>query len=159
MRSVVWLAALLLLGLSAPARADFGAGLAAYDAGDYQAALAAWQPLAEAGDNEARLALASLHLQGLGVPRDEDRAFALTRQAAREGHALAQLNLGEMHEQGRGTVRNLARAWAWYSLSAEQGRDWAGRQARRLWRGFSEAEQREARSALQTAKSGFLSTR
>ncbi len=52
------LAALLLAATAPAARADFAEGLAAFDAGDYRGALEAWQPLAEAGDAEAQIALA-----------------------------------------------------------------------------------------------------
>ena len=51
-------AALLLAAAAPAARADFAEGLAAFDAGDYRGALEAWQPLAEAGDAEAQIALA-----------------------------------------------------------------------------------------------------
>ena len=41
---------LVLAAGAMPARADFAAGMAAYDRGDYQTAYKEWLPLAKAGD-------------------------------------------------------------------------------------------------------------
>jgi len=65
-----------------PAQADFGAGLAAYDAGDYATAREAWQPLAENGDPDALVALASLHVEGVEMRQDYILAVKLFRRAA-----------------------------------------------------------------------------
>lgn len=108
-----------------PARADFGAGLAAYDAGDYAAAHEAWQPLAENGDPDALVALASLHVEGVGMRQDYILAAKLFRRAADQGHMVAQLNLGDYYAQGRGVPRNLVSAWVWLSLAARQGSTWS----------------------------------
>ncbi len=64
--------AVLLLGTllsTPPAEAYFRAGVEAVERGDYAAALAAWLPLAEAGDGEAQLNVGLLYEQGLGVAR------------------------------------------------------------------------------------------
>lgn len=107
------------------AAAEFAAGLAAYDAGDYQAAIAEWRPLAEAGDRDAQVALAGLYQDGLGVARNSGQAIAWYRQAAEAGHPVAQLNLGDLYARGAGVPANLVEAYVWLSLAARQGRDWA----------------------------------
>lgn len=111
--------------IAGPALADFDDGLAAYDAGDYEAARTHWAGPAEAGDATAQTAMAGLYLSGYGVPRDDRAAAAWFRKAARQGHAIAQLNLGELHEKGRGVARDPAEAWIWYSRAARQGNAWA----------------------------------
>lgn len=47
-------AAFLLLAMASPARADFAAGMAAYEAGYYATAYDEILPLAEAGDANAQ---------------------------------------------------------------------------------------------------------
>jgi len=137
----------VLLGLlrSPPAWADFADGLRAFDAGDYAAALAAWQPLAEAGDADAQAALAGLHLQGLGVAGDAARAAALYRQAARQGHVMAQLNLGDLYRRGIGVRRDPIEAYRWLALAAGQGHPWAQARLAELAQTLSPAALSEAR--------------
>ena len=119
--------AFLAAALSWPGagRADFDAGLAVYDLGDYAAAVAAWRPLAEAGDPEAQIALAELHEIGLGLPVDHGAAFRLYQKAAEAGHPVAQLNLGEFYLRGLGTDADPVAAYVWLSRAAAQGRVWA----------------------------------
>ena len=68
------LSALLSVLLVGTASADFDAGLAAYEAGDYAAALHELRPLADEGDLDARFYLGEMHLQGKGVERDFQKA-------------------------------------------------------------------------------------
>ena len=59
------LAVALVIG-SAPAVADFAAGRAAYEQGDFRTAREQWQAPAEAGDATAQAALGSLYIHGEG---------------------------------------------------------------------------------------------
>jgi hypothetical protein len=106
-------------------RADFADGLRAFDGGDYAAAFAEWQPLAEAGDAAAQVALAGLYLDGLGVRRDVAEAVKWYERAARQGHLIAQANLGDFYARGRGVQRDLVEAYVWLSLAARQGHGWS----------------------------------
>lgn len=126
------LAALLAAAMALPATAGggpgsagFADGLRAYDAGDYAATVAAWRPLAAAGDAEAQAALADLHARGLGVRRDPAEAARWYARAARQGHVVAQLNLGEMFATGNGVARDAVSAYVWLARAAAQGSDWA----------------------------------
>lgn len=112
------LLAALLLAFTAPARADFQDGLAAYDRGDYAAALEAWRPMAERGNAAAQWRLAGMYRRGESVPQDFAEAFRWHRLAAAQGLAVAQFHLGRMYEVGDGVQRDLLRAYAWYSLAA-----------------------------------------
>lgn len=121
---LVTLLMLILLG-PAPVQADLAAGLAAYDAGDYALARAEWQPLAQAGDPEAQIALAGLYVQGLGLARDPAMAVYWYRQAACRGAVVAQLNLGDLYDRGLGVPRDQDKAYAWLALAARAGHRWA----------------------------------
>jgi TPR repeat protein len=126
MRMICLVTVLVWLGLS-PARADFAAGLQAYDGGDYALAWAEWQAQAQAGDPDAQIALAGLFIQGLGVARDPAMAVHWYRRAAQQGAVMAQLNLGDLYARGLGVERDLVRAYAWLELAARKGQNWARR--------------------------------
>lgn len=113
--------------------ADFADGLAAYDAGDLQAAYEAWLPLAEQGDVQAQVALAGLlETGGAGFAQDLTAAAEWYQRAADEGDPIAQMNLGEFYALGKGVARDPSRALALFSLAAEQGQQWAAGQRDRL---------------------------
>ncbi len=112
-----------------PAGADeerrFAEGLAAYDAGDFETAVEAWRPLAEAGNPEAQVSLAEIYLNGLGVAADPALGAALYRRAAEAGDPVAQLNLGDLYARGFGVARDPVEALVWLELAARQGKRWA----------------------------------
>lgn len=110
---------------AAAARADFAAGLAAFDGGDYATALAEWWPLAETGNSEAQVALAGLYFFGHGTRADAAEAMRWYRRAAEAGNAVAQLNLGDAYARGLGVPVDPVSAYVWLSLAAAQGRQWA----------------------------------
>ena len=87
------------LALSAPAALaqDLDAGLAAFQAGDYRAALAEFRPLAEQGDANAQSNLGVMYYNGQGVAQDYGEAARLYRLAAQQGHADAQRALGILY--------------------------------------------------------------
>ncbi len=126
MRLIPTVIALVCLCLS-PARADFAAGLQAYDGGDYAEALTEWQALAQAGDPDAQTALAGLFIEGLGVARNPAMAVHWYRRAAHQGAVMAQLNLGDLYARGLGVRRDLVVAYAWLEMAARTGQSWARR--------------------------------
>ena len=113
---------LFLIFLPTLTFADFQAGKAAFDRGDYATALKEWQPLAEQGDAEAQYNLAEMYEKGQGVPKDHAESNRLHRLAAEQGHVGAQRLLGLIYLYGlEGTPRNLTEGAHWYRLAAEQG--------------------------------------
>lgn len=116
-------AALLSLTLfwAPPAKADFAAGVAAYDRGEYAAAYEAWLPLARAGDPAAQRNIGHLCRFGLGVAQDFERAAYWYREAAEAGLAAAQTNLAVMYLRGQGVTADAERAAYWFRLAAVQG--------------------------------------
>lgn len=65
--------------------------------GDYTAALAELQPLAEQGDAEAQYNLANLYRDGRGVPRDNEKAADWYTRAAEGGSWWAAFDLGMLY--------------------------------------------------------------
>ncbi len=59
-----------VLGIVPPAGADFQAGFAAHNRGDYATALREFRPLAEQGDVDAQFNLGLMYSKGQGVPQD-----------------------------------------------------------------------------------------
>jgi TPR repeat protein len=117
------LAALLLALAAAPAaRAGMEDGLAAYQRGDYRAAVAALLPVAKTGQARAQFYLGQMYRQGQGgLPKDAKTAAEWYARAGAQGLVVAQYNLAQMYRTGDGVPRDPGRAVRWYRLAAEQG--------------------------------------
>lgn len=109
-------AAMLLCLPMASAQADIAAAEAAIAAKDYDAGIAALQPLVDAGDGYATWKLASLYLDGRGGSVEE--GVALLKKAAEAGEPDAQARLGVMYAKGTGVEQNDTEAYKWLSLAA-----------------------------------------
>lgn len=107
--------------LTAPAyAADLEKGTQAYINGDFEAAVAEWLPLAEAGDAGAQLRVANMYFFGLGVAKDMSEAIKWYRSAAEQGGAGVQASLGDIYYNGWGVAQNPDEALKWYRLAAQQ---------------------------------------
>jgi uncharacterized protein len=115
------LAALCVLLAATRAQAGLEQGEAAYQRGDYAAAVAAWTPLAKAGRREAEYALGSLYYAGLGVAKNYRVAFGWLHRAARRGHPEAQYLFGMLHVRGEGTESDPQVGSVWLNKAARQG--------------------------------------
>jgi len=117
------LAALALcLAFASPALAEIETARDLMDAGDYPAAMNELIPAANAGNAEAEELIGVMYASGLGVARDDVRAFEWYLRAAMKGHAGAQSGVGWYYEVGRGIAApDLVRAYMWYVLSAIGG--------------------------------------
>src|SRR5690606_9974579 len=100
---------------------DLASGIAAFEAKHFSQAFKLLSPLADAGNAEALYRLAIMHQNGLGVVRNELKAFGSMKRAAEAGHALAQHGLGFMYMDGDCIDRDGARAVKWFTRAAEQG--------------------------------------
>lgn len=109
-------ASILLFGASASA-ADVKAGVDAWQAGNYGAAIAQWRPLAERGDPDAQFNLGQAYKLGRGVNADMQIAQTWYQKAAQQGHEQAQANLGLILFQNG----NRAGAMPWLKKAAESG--------------------------------------
>ena len=86
------LAAVLLVALVGPAWAGFTEGVAAYERGDYAAALKEWRPLAEQGDATAQFNLADMYKYGKGVTQDYVQAYMWWSVAGANGFEEANIH-------------------------------------------------------------------
>ncbi len=103
--------------LAAPAHADVKEGVDAWQAGNYQAAVAEWRPLAIAGDADAQFNLGQAYKLGRGVPTDLGQAEVWYRRAAKQGHLQAEDNLGLVLF----TANRREEAMPYITRSAERG--------------------------------------
>ncbi|MBT5435193.1 MAG: SPOR domain-containing protein [Alphaproteobacteria bacterium] len=109
------------LATSTAAYADYNDGVEAYAAGDYSAAIAEWQGLAEAGDPDSQFGLGLIFESGRGVGRDYRAAAQWYRAAADQGHPGAQFNLGHLYRLGAGVDPDMSEAVRWWRDAADQG--------------------------------------
>jgi TPR repeat protein len=104
------LVAVLVFSIVTAVFADRDDAAAALRRGDFPAALAAFQPLAEAGDAASQFDLGVLYQHGWGTSRDTATAIAWYTKAAKQGHFLVQHNLGVIYFYGRGIPQNDVKA-------------------------------------------------
>ncbi len=110
-----------LKAVATPLSADYEAGSAAYDAGDYGKARSLWQPLAEKGDVRAQRGMGKLYEKGRGVERDFATALKWYRPAAEKGDAESQYRLAVGYAYGLGIKKDEAAATAWLQKAAANG--------------------------------------
>jgi TPR repeat protein len=104
--------------LASPAAAGFGAGIKAYNSGDYGTALMEFR-----ADNsaQAKYYLSLMYDRGDGVTQDRARSFEWMRRAAEQGLDVAQANLGIMYCEGYQVRKDMAEGLKWLRMAAEQG--------------------------------------
>jgi len=104
---------------------DFGAGLAAFNKGEYGKALAVFKKLADQGNPEAQLKLGLMYHYGLGTKENDALAFGLIRKSAEQANADAQFQLANMYLYGFGVPKKETdpdlQAVQWYFKAALQG--------------------------------------
>ena len=113
------LRSILLIALVAPTGAAVAGpvedGYAAYEVGDYPAALQLWRPLAEQGIDDAQVALAMTYFYGNGVPQDYVQAYLWYDLAAAHGDKAAltdrDLVAAQMTRAQIAEAQTLAREW------------------------------------------------
>jgi uncharacterized protein len=114
------LLASIILFVTSPVNADIATADSARARGDYQAAIAEYQRLAQAGDDVAQATLGYMIYVGEGIAQDYEQAVNWYRQAAQQGNADAQYNLAVAYAFGEGVGQNFSEAVRWYTLAAEQ---------------------------------------
>src|SRR5581483_3220253 len=114
--AVMWGIATHLIGAACAGPIEDGE--AAYDRGDYAAALKIWTPLAERADPRAENWRGVLYHDGYGVTQDDRTAAAWYRRAAEHGYAAAQFNLAAEYVIGQGVPRDDAEAARWFGAAA-----------------------------------------
>ncbi|WP_299151429.1 tetratricopeptide repeat protein [uncultured Tateyamaria sp.] len=114
--------AIALVFLALPAVAEIEEARDLMEAGEYTAAYEALWPAARSGNADAEELIGVMYALGLGVPRDDERAFEWYLRSSMKGHPGAQSGVGWYYEVGRGMpAPDLVRAYMWYTLSAIGG--------------------------------------
>lgn len=120
--SVFAAAALSCFILPSAVAADFFDGLTAMKASKFKQAHEIFLPLAQGGNADAEELIGVMYAMGLGVERDDERAFDWYLRSSLKGHPGAQSGIGWYYEVGRGIpAPDLVRAYTWYVLSAIGG--------------------------------------
>jgi hypothetical protein len=114
MRRILCLA-VVMSALSGPALAGMSEGVAAVTVGDYQKAIAEFQPLAAGGDPAAQYQLARIYLEGHGPADGVPQGIDLMTKAANGGYPEAQAQLGLMYAMGLGVQVDNVQAYDWLS--------------------------------------------
>jgi TPR repeat protein len=115
-------AAMMSLCMPLPALAEIEAARDMMEAGQFEEARAALWPAARSGNADAEELIGVMYAMGLGVERDDQRAFGWYLRSAMKGHPGAQSGIGWYYEIGRGMpAPDLVRAYMWYTLSAIGG--------------------------------------
>ena len=90
--------------------------------GKFQQAYEELWPAARSGNADAEELIGVMYAMGLGVERDDQRAFEWYLRSSLKGHPGAQSGIGWYYEIGRGMpAPDLVRAYMWYTLSAIGG--------------------------------------
>ena len=91
---------------------------AAYDKGDYAAAVQIYRSLADKGDPRAQNNLCAMYSQGMGVVQDYEAALLWCRKAADQGNPASQYNLGRMYFDASWMPADYVQAYKWFNLAA-----------------------------------------
>ena len=111
-----------LVMLAGPGLAEIEAARDLMEDGEFEAAKDALWPAARSGNADAEELIGVMYAMGLGVERDDVRAFEWYLRSALKGHPGAQSGIGWYYEVGRGMpAPDLVRAYMWYTLSAIGG--------------------------------------
>ncbi|MEM7320112.1 MAG: tetratricopeptide repeat protein [Pseudomonadota bacterium] len=113
---------ILWMIMAGPAIAEIEEARDMMEAGEFKAAYEALWPAARSGNAEAEELIGVMYAMGLGVERDDERAFEWYLRASLKGHPGAQSGIGWYYEVGRGLpAPDPVRAYLWYALSAIGG--------------------------------------
>ena len=117
---------LLLSAITAPAAADYAAGLNAFNRKDYPKAFAEWIDPAKGGEAAAQHGIGMLYEMGAGVPYADPKAAAdWYQKAADQQYAPAINNLARLYADGRGVAADPAKAIDLWSRAAAAGNNTA----------------------------------
>ena len=90
--------------------------------GKFKEAMEELMPAARSGNADAEELIGIMYAMGLGVEKDDVRAFEWYLRSSMKGHPGAQSGVGWYYEIGRGLpAPDLVRAYMWYGLSAIGG--------------------------------------
>ena len=94
-----------------------------FEAGEHTEAAELLQQAVSKGHSAARLPLAAMFREGMGVPQDYGKALKLFTISANEGYPSAQFTLGAIYRAGEGVDTNYPQAFKWFLKAARQGEE------------------------------------
>lgn len=109
------------LSLNQVSLADVEKGRQLMEQSQFTEAMQEFLPAANAGNADAEELIGVMYAMGLGVKRDDRRAFEWYLRASMKAHPGAQSGIAWYYEIGRGVSKDLVRAYMWYVLSAVGG--------------------------------------
>ena len=122
MKTTLTAALFALVLCTSSAQAEIEAARDLMEANRYEEAMKELWPAARSGNADAEELIGVMYAMGLGVERDDQRAFEWYLRSAMKGHPGAQSGVGWYYEVGRGMpAPDLVRAYMWYTLSAIGG--------------------------------------
>jgi TPR repeat protein len=151
------LAALVLSACSSTSP-EFRAGLKAFEAEDYAAALKQWQPVANKKDADAQHSIGWMYENGLGVEKDMKAAADWYQKALDNGHKGAGLNLGNMYDDGDGVPQDYKKAAELFEIATGAGFAEAYNNLGHMYRngqGVEKDEEKAAELLLAAASAGY----
>ncbi len=119
--------------MAAPVCAGMDEAYNAFKRGDFETAIDIWEPRAEEGDSWAQFNMGILYEKGLGVSRDDLKAFDYFQKAAgsdqilthkedkKIGYRDAYFRLGLFYFQGRGVEKDYYEAYRAWSAAGWRG--------------------------------------
>ena len=117
-----FLFAILFCSTAFVAQADIEKARDLMEDNNFKEAMLQLIPAARSGNADAEELIGVMYAMGLGVKRDDIRAFEWYLRSAMKGHPGAQSGVGWYYEIGRGMpAPDLIRAYMWYVLSAIGG--------------------------------------
>lgn len=135
---------------------DLSAGLHAYQARNYEAALKHFRRATDEGNAEAPFRLGAMYFNGHGVTQDRDEAARWFREAALRGNREAQYILGVIYWDGRGVAKDYVSAYMWFNIAASNGSQNAVESGTRIAASLSSPDISEAeRRARQCLESNY----
>jgi TPR repeat protein len=122
-------------------------------ANEFDAAMDELRLSAASGNATAEELVGVMYALGLGVERDDRRAFEWYLRSAMKGHPGAQSGVGWYYEVGRGVeAPDLVRAYMWYVLSAIGGDPDAAISQEEVIKKMTPAQVREAETLIDDYK-------
>lgn len=107
------------LPVQAETEGNVKAGIAAFEAGDYDEAYGALKPAAESGHAEAQYYIGGMYSMGLNVEMNLEKARYWFLRSVELGNPAAAVELGYMHSNGLGVKVNKIKAANYYQIAAK----------------------------------------
>lgn len=102
-------------------KSQYNFAMMAHVRGETETAVHWYRRAAQRKHELAAFNLASLYMEGDGVPRDFEKAARWMEVSAKAGYAPAQFQMGKLYFHGRGVPEDPAMEAYWYKRAAENG--------------------------------------